>query len=204
MNNISYSCLAVSKTFLLSTLSAVSFCKLTNKPFINPRNTILAQLLHVLPNIFIMLIQSILFYNYFLPTLTITHSTFYTIFNTLLYSTLIELNYYIYHVAVHHKYVYPLVHKQHHKHNHVYPIDTLYMSYLDQICVTFCFQLPHYVIYINELEMFIVMYIYTTANYLSHSNYIYNHHYLHHKYIYCNYCILNPVIDVLLGTNKHN
>lgn len=194
-------------TFFLSTASSFAICSICKEPFINPtfnKDKIINQTKSMVSSLTLVLGESVLFYTYIYGSLSPygSHSAFYTVFNCLLYSLFIEFNYYIYHYTVHTKYLYQLIHKIHHKNVIVYPFDTYYFNYIDNIGATICLQIPPLFIPMTELELFIVTYIYIVGSFLSHSKNWVHHHYLHHKYLYCNYCLLNPVFDLLLGTYR--
>jgi sterol desaturase/sphingolipid hydroxylase (fatty acid hydroxylase superfamily) len=196
------------ETFIISSLSAYFICKCINKPFINPiysKEKVIEYMKEMAPSTIVILTESTLFHNYISSNVllpTNAHTGLQSIHYCLLYSCFIELFYYVYHRGVHNKYLYALIHKKHHQNTIVYPFDTFYLGYIDDLSLTGCFQLPFLFIEITEFELFVVLYIYITMSYLSHSNYIYSHHYIHYTYLYCNFCILNPVFDMLFGTYK--
>jgi len=192
-------------TFMLSTATAVTICTVSNIPFINPKwstDIIKTQYTNILTNATIIVAETTLFYNYNTLLPNATHNFFWTLTYFIIYSVFIEFNYYIYHYTVHHKYLYSLIHKKHHKNVELYPFDTYYLEPYDVVFLLLCLQIPHIFIQFTELEMFLVNYVYFTGNYLAHSNVWIKHHATHHKHPYSNYCLLLPVFDILLGSYK--
>jgi sterol desaturase/sphingolipid hydroxylase (fatty acid hydroxylase superfamily) len=112
---------------------------------------------------------------------------------------MIEANYYIYHRIIH-KYYYANVHKKHHTNIIVYPFDTFYLSGLDDLASIISIGSPVILINISVYEQIIILSLYITTSYLSHSELYWSHHSIHHKLLNYNYCILFPFFDILFGT----
>jgi len=201
-----YSACIIIHPFALATFTAIAICNYYKYPFISPKFTIdkiAERLQEMSKNIPMLLGQSILF-NYIvypnlqsneshdIPTMMIMMS---------LYVILIELNYYIYHRWIHANF-YPYIHKKHHQNVDVYPFDTFFLTYTDDLASILSLGIPIIILPITFIEQFIIVYIYITCSYLSHSNLFWKHHVLHHKYLNCNYCILFPIFDILCKTYR--
>jgi sterol desaturase/sphingolipid hydroxylase (fatty acid hydroxylase superfamily) len=123
-------------------------------------------------------------------------------YNTMiLYCLFIEANYYVYHRFIH-KYYYGNIHKKHHENIHVYPFDTFHLTQIDDMALVLSLGLPLAFIKISMVEHFLILYIYITTSYLSHSELFWHHHSIHHRFLYSNFCILVPIFDILFGTYK--
>ena len=193
-------------TFAFSTMTAYFICSLNNYPFINPKfdnETRLERVNDYIKNVPILIIQSIgLIY---LASNNIIHYRTHTMLESFycitIYCTLIEANYYIYHRFIH-KYYYDLVHKKHHTNVIVYPFDTYYLTSIDDLASIISIGLPLFFIKISAMEEIIILYMYITSSYLSHSELYWSHHSIHHKLLRYNYCILFPIFDIIFGTYK--
>jgi len=209
INTIIQSSKMVLGVFSLSAFTSVAFCGVINKPYINPNYSFektREQFLDMARNVPILLLQSILFtcyiYNSLLPCGS--HTIFQSVYAILCYSVLAELNYYAYHRAAHSRYLYALVHKKHHANVIVYPFDTFYFTSIDDISLAACLELPLLFVRLTQLELNLVLWFYITMGILVHSNYIYDLHYIHHRFLKSNYCIVIPYFDILFGTFKSN
>ncbi len=204
--NIFYCIGFVTGTFLISTLSAYFICYFNNYPFINPSLTDKEQTLKIkeyVKNVPILIIQSgglmylisdnISQYN--------DHTWFQSFYTLCMYFVYIEAIYYVYHRLIH-TYFYLDVHKKHHTNIIVYPFDTFFLTELDDLASIVSIGLPSIFIKISILEQFIILYLYITSSYLSHSNLFWSHHNIHHKLFKYNFCILFPIFDIIFGTYK--
>ena len=97
---------------------------------------------------------------------------------------------------------YKIIHSMHHENIEVYPFDTFYMTKLDSFFLIGSLGAPLFILRMNYFENITALYIYITAAYLEHSNLFLMHHAKHHKLMFCNFCILNPIFDLLVGTYK--
>lgn len=187
-----------------SILTSYAICIFTNTPFFNPKSSskeIFSTLHESATNLSILgveVITSATFYYSYLDTLP--HSLIQTFSNIIQYSALIEIFYYVYHRLLHTSYFYRIIHAQHHKHREVYPIDTINLSWQDSTGMLVTLILPIWFVKINLLEHNIIMYIYLTGAFLTHSRLLVNRHMTHHEKYKCNYCFLFPVFDYAFGT----
>jgi hypothetical protein len=203
-----YDILLISKyvfsIFGLSILTSYSICSLTNTPFFNPKSSskeIVSTLIDSATNLSILgteVIISAVFYHSYLDN--ISHSLIQTCLNIIKYSLWIEIFYYGYHRLLHTSRFYLIIHSQHHKHQHVYPIDTININWLDSTGMVATLIAPIWLVKVNLLEYNIIMYIYLTGAFLTHSRLISNRHSIHHEKYKCNYCFLFPIFDYLFGT----
>jgi sterol desaturase/sphingolipid hydroxylase (fatty acid hydroxylase superfamily) len=204
--NIFYCIGTVTTAFIMSTLSAYFICSYNNYPFINPSLTDEEQNLKIneyTRNVPILIIQSsglmylisdnIIKYD--------EHTLFQSFYTLCMYFLCIEAIYYVYHRLIH-KYFYLYVHKKHHTNITVYPFDTFLLTELDDLASIVSIGLPVLFIKISMIEQFIILYLYITSSYLSHSNLFWSHHYIHHKLFKYNFCILFPIFDIIFGTYK--
>jgi sterol desaturase/sphingolipid hydroxylase (fatty acid hydroxylase superfamily) len=95
-----------------------------------------------------------------------------------------------------------MIHSTHHENVEVYPFDTFYMTKLDSLFLIGSLGAPILILRMNYFENIMALYIYITAAYLEHSNLCLMHHAKHHKLMFCNFCILNPIFDLLVGTYR--
>jgi len=205
LNAIIQSAKMVVGIFSFSAFTSVAFCRLINKPYINPNFTMkqtMNKLIDMSKNVPILLLQSIMFtsciYNSLLPSGS--HTVFQSVYAMLCYSVFAELNYYAYHRLAHSRYLYALVHKKHHANVVVYPFDTFYFTSIDDISLATCLELPLLFVRLTHNELNLVLWFYITMGFLAHSNYVYDLHYLHHRLLKYNYCIVIPYFDILFGT----
>jgi sterol desaturase/sphingolipid hydroxylase (fatty acid hydroxylase superfamily) len=196
----------VSGAFSVSTLTAYTICYLNNQPFFRPTLTDKERGLQIneyLKNVPILIVQSggLL---YFISGNIIPynqHTWVQSMYTICLYCVYVEAFFYLYHRVVH-KYGYSIIHKKHHKNIIVYPFDTFYLTEIDDFASIVCIGLPIVFIPISLLEQFIILYVYITSSYLSHSEMCWSYHSIHHRYQKYNYCILFPIFDILFGTYK--
>ena len=190
--------------FILSTITAVYLCNLYKYPFISPKysvSKIAERLDEMKTNLPAILGSSVtftfIFYNRLLSNNA--HDEMDTILHIALYSLLIEMNYYFYHRYIH-IYGYQSVHKKHHQIVDVYPFDTFFLTYHDDLALVGSLGFPLLWIRVTFFEQFIVLYIYITCSYLLHSKLFWKHHEVHHRLLKYNYCILFPIFDIIFGT----
>jgi sterol desaturase/sphingolipid hydroxylase (fatty acid hydroxylase superfamily) len=193
-------------TFSISTLTAFFICYANNYPFINPtfdNEKRITRIKENIKNVPLLIFQSTGLM-YFVSGNVIPygqHSWFESFYSMCLYCILIEALYYVYHRTIH-KYYYADVHKKHHKNVIVYPFDTFFLTDLDDIASIVSLGMPIIFINISVCEQIIILYLYITTSYLSHSELYWTHHSIHHKYLNYNYCILFPIFDIIFGTYK--
>jgi sterol desaturase/sphingolipid hydroxylase (fatty acid hydroxylase superfamily) len=194
-------------TFTISTISAILICYLNNYSFINPNLTDEEQIIQLndyIRHIPLLLVKSTGFM-YIISNNIIPygqHTWIESSVSITSYCLLIEAIYYTYHRFIH-KYYYVTIHKKHHVNIIVYPMDTFYLTDVDEIATIISIGLPIIFIKVSAIEHALILYIYITSSYLSHSNIYWDHHNIHHKLIRYNYCILIPIFDIIFGTYKY-
>ena len=193
-------------TFSISTLTAFFICYANNYPFINPtfnNEKRITRIKENIKNVPLLIFQSTgLMYvvsGNIIPYGQ--HSWFESFYSICLYCILVEALYYVYHRTIH-KYCYANVHKKHHKNVLVYPFDTFFLTDLDDLASIVSLGMPIIFINISVCEQIIILYLYITTSYLSHSELYWTHHSIHHKLLNYNYCILFPIFDIIFGTYK--
>lgn len=193
--------------FSASTITAFFICLYNGVPFFNPeqnRYQFIQQLQKTGKTSSIVLGQSVVAFSLFSNYL-IDNSNHYVIDsfkNLALYSVITEFFYYTYHRIVHTKSYYKQGHSLHHQNVVVFPADTFYQDTNDAFFLVFSLAAPSLFLRMNYTELAIILYIYGTGAYLAHSNNFFNHHDIHHRLMFCNYCILNPVFDILFRTYR--
>jgi sterol desaturase/sphingolipid hydroxylase (fatty acid hydroxylase superfamily) len=195
-------------TFTASTATTITICNLYNIPFFNPnhnRYQFYHNITRVIPVTIGILTQSIIVYSFLVHHFIENkpHTIIQNLENIIKYSILAEFIYYIYHRLIHTKDYYKSIHSMHHENIDVYPFDTFYMTKIDSFFLITSLGFPLLVLRMNYYENIISLYIYITAAYFEHSNLFLVHHAKHHKLLFCNFCILNPIFDILVGTYKH-
>jgi sterol desaturase/sphingolipid hydroxylase (fatty acid hydroxylase superfamily) len=204
--NILISFVIIVSTFTFSTLTSFLICYANNCPFINPifsKEERITRMNEYLRNVPVLIIQSTGLM-YFVSDNLIPyqqHTLVQYLYSISLYCLLIEANYYIYHRIIH-KYYYANVHKKHHANVVVYPFDTFYLTGLDDLASIVSIGLPIVFVNISVYEQIVILYLYITSSYLSHSELYWSHHSIHHKFLNYNYCILFPIFDVIFGTYR--
>ena len=193
-------------TFSISTITSFFICYANNHPFMNPtftneeRNS---RIKEYIKNVPVLIFQSSgLMYivsDNIIPYGQ--HTWFESLYSMFLYCLLIEAIYYIYHRIIH-KYYYANVHKKHHTNVIVYPFDTFFLTNLDDLASIISIGMPIVFVNISLCEQIIILYIYITSSYLSHSELYWSHHSIHHKLLNYNYCILFPIFDIIFGTYR--
>jgi len=204
--NILISFGVIVSTFTISTITAFLICYANNFPFTNPtfsNEEKTSRMNEYIKNVPLLIGQSAGFM-YIVSDKLIPydqHTWGQSLYSIGLYCLLIEANYYIYHRIIH-KYYYASVHKKHHMNIIVYPFDTFFLTSLDDLASIISIGLPIVFINITVYEQIIILYVYITASYLSHSELYWSHHSIHHKLLNCNYCILFPIFDIIFGTYR--
>jgi sterol desaturase/sphingolipid hydroxylase (fatty acid hydroxylase superfamily) len=195
-------------TFSMSTITAFLICYANNHPFMNPtfsNEKRLSRINEFLKNAPLLIFQStVLMYivsDNIIPYEQ--HTWFESLYVLCLYCVVIEALYYIYHRFIH-KYYYVNVHKKHHSNVIVYPFDTFFLTDLDDLASIISIGTPIILINISVYEQIIILYVYITSSYLSHSELYWSHHSIHHKLLKYNYCILFPIFDIIFGTYQSN
>ena len=193
-------------TFSFSTITAFVICYVNNYPFINPTFTNEERITRIneyISNVPLLIFQSTSLM-YIVSDNIIPygkHSWIESLYSICLYCLLIEAIYYVYHRFIH-KYYYTNVHKKHHTNIIVYPFDTFFLTELDDLASIVSIGMPIIFINISVCEQIIILYIYITSSYLSHSELYWSHHSIHHKLLNYNYCILFPIFDIIFGTYR--
>jgi sterol desaturase/sphingolipid hydroxylase (fatty acid hydroxylase superfamily) len=201
-----------SAKIIIGVFSAASFtafcvCKYYNVPFSNPnhnRYQFIEQCQKTAITSSAVLGQSIIAHALLKNLLldNVWHDISQTTTNFCMYSIIAELAYYIYHRLIHTKYYYKYVHSAHHENVDVYPFDTFYIEKIDAAFLVGSLSSPMLFIRMNSFELFIMIWIYGTFAYLAHSTHFFQHHAIHHKLLFWNYCILNPMFDILCRTYR--
>ena len=191
-------------TFSISTITSYVICYINNYPFINPTfsdEERISRINEYIRNVPLLIFQSTgLMYivsDNIIPYGK--HNWIESLYSICLYCLLIEAIYYIYHRIIH-KYYYTSVHKKHHTNIIVYPFDTFFLTSLDDLASIISIGVPIIFINISVYEQIIILYMYITSSYLSHSELYWSHHSIHHKLLNYNYCILFPIFDIIFGT----
>lgn len=191
-----YSICIITASFSMSALTILLICYVNNKPVMNPTN-------HKGANMSTMMLQSICMM-YIVSDNIIPRGQHDMIDSIVLISKMclfIEANYYVYHRVIH-KYYYVEVHKKHHENITVYPFDAFYLTEIDDFSLIFSLLFPTNFIKVSMIEQSVILYIYMTTSFISHSDLYWKHHYIHHKLPCYNYCLLFPIFDILFGTYK--
>ena len=192
--------------FGLSSFTAFNLCKIKKIDFINPEliqdkskfgNYVIEIVKTLTPVVTSVICMNVYIVDWFDIN---RHSLMQTVLNCTAYSIITEMSYYVYHRAIHHKYVYKQIHSKHHENVVVYPLDSLYFTSIDLIFYICCLHSPLLFIKMDWFEYFIAVYFYITMGFLSHSPICYHHHVLHHKLFKCNYCLVFPFFDIAFQT----
>ena len=160
-------------TFSISTITSFLICYANNYSFMNPtfsNEKRMTRIKEYIKNVPLLICQSTgLMYivsDNIIPYGQ--HTLFESLYSMCLYCLIIEANYYLYHRIIH-KYFYVNVHKKHHTNIIVYPFDTFYLTSLDDLASIISIGSPIIFINISVYEQIIILYIYITTSYLSHS-----------------------------------
>ena len=130
------------------------------------------------------------------------HNIGQSMYNIIMYSIISEFFYYLYHRTIHSDQYYKEYHSKHHKHIDIYPFDTFYIDKIDAMFLLGSIHTPLLFIRFNYYELGLCLYLYITFAYLAHSDFFTKQHVKHHKLLFCNYCILNPIYDVICRTYR--
>ena len=194
------------KLFACSGLTAFVVCKALNKPFFNPKfdhTMIQNKLKESILGYSSIYIQAAVIGSIAYPYLDSSpHSFLRSASNLAEYSLWIELFYYIYHRTLHNFWLYKWIHHKHHENIVVFPIDTVHLGQIDSIGLMLTLIAPMWFVQVDFCEYSTIVYVYLTGAFLSHSDVIWNHHYIHHKEFKVNYCFLFPIFDMVCGTYK--
>jgi sterol desaturase/sphingolipid hydroxylase (fatty acid hydroxylase superfamily) len=190
--------------FTASLVSSYVICFICNNPFYNPllsKSQLINTLIESSLNFGIITIEVILSACLYYPYIDIkNHSIIRIISNIIEYSFYIELFYYWYHRFLHTSLLYSIVHAKHHFNRTVYPIDTLNIGILDSTGMIITLIAPIWFVNVNLFEYNLIMYIYLTGAFLTHSQLLVSRHVAHHEKFKCNYCFLFPIFDYAFGT----
>lgn len=204
--NILNSISLISAVFISSTASSFYITNVLKKPFINPlftKDKIQQNMSFIINNVLKVVSTTTL------PIITIidiytldnqNHTLIHTARNFFYSMLLIEFAYYTYHRIQHSFFL--KIHRKHHENKNVYPFDTFYIDYYDSIGLSFCLLYPCFILTLNHIELFIILYFYATGAYLEHSDIFTTHHVIHHEKFNCNYSFIFPIFDILFQTNK--
>jgi len=193
-------------TFSFSTITSFLICYINNYPFINPafsNEERITRMNDYVRNVPVLLFQSTGFMYIFSDNIIPygKHSWMESLYSMCVYCLLIEAIYYVYHRIIH-KYYYKKVHKKHHTNTIVYPFDTFFLTELDDLASIISIGMPIVFINISIYEQILILYMYITSSYLSHSDLYWSHHSIHHRLLNYNYCILFPIFDIMFGTYR--
>lgn len=193
-------------SFSMSSITAFLICYMNNYPFINPAltyNEKVSKVSEYARNLPILIFQSTSFM-YIVSDNIIpygVHTWGETCYSISIYCLLIEAVYYAYHRFIH-RFYYTHIHKKHHTNVIVYPIDTFFLTEIDDLASILAIGLPVILVKISAMEQLFILYLYITSSYLSHSELYWHNHSIHHKLLKYNFCILFPVFDIIFGTYK--
>jgi sterol desaturase/sphingolipid hydroxylase (fatty acid hydroxylase superfamily) len=157
-------------SFSVSSITAYLTCYFNNYPFINPEleyEIKRSKINEYIRNIPILILQSTSLM-YIVSDNIIPygqHTWVESLLTILKYFLCIEAIYYSYHRFIH-KYFYTYIHKKHHTNVIVYPIDTFYLTELDDIASIASIGLPVVFIKISALEQIFILYVYITTSYI--------------------------------------
>lgn len=207
MYNFVYSFSIIMGTFSLSTITSFIILYVNKYPFINTKykhEKRIDRLFTILSHIPLLLLESILFM-YIVSDNIVgydEHTIIQSIHSIVIYCAFIEVNYYLCHKCIDNYYYLDVDKKHPHNNIIVYPFDTFYMTSLHDTTLVISLGLPIFFIEITTIEHFLVLYMYITSAYLSHSTLCWKHHDINDQFIYCNYYVLFPMFDICFGTYK--
>lgn len=201
-----------SAKFIIGVFTAASFtaffiCKYNDIPFSNPKHNryqFIEQCQKIVATSGVVLGQSIIVHTFFVDRLMDKswHGLSHTMTNICMYSVIAELAYYLYHRVIHTRAYYKNMHAAHHENVDVYCLDTFYVDKVDAAFLIGSLASPLLFLRLNYFELTIMLYVYITFAYMAHSTQFFTHHAIHHKLIFWNYCILNPMFDILCRTYR--
>ena len=207
LSTIIFSTKFVIGIFSASTLSAFLVCFYNNVYFFNPlqnRYQFIKQGQKIYYTLSSVLGKTIIIYSVLLNRMIDNkiHNIVQTTYNIALYSIIAEFFYYLYHRAIHSAQYYKEYHSNHHERVDIYPFDTFYIDKIDAMFLLGTIHTPLLFIRFNYYELGLCLYLYITFAYLAHSNFFTKQHVNHHKLLVCNYCILNPIFDIICRTYR--
>lgn len=207
LSTIIFSTKFVIGIFSASTITSFLVCFYNNVHFVNPqqnRYRFIKQSQKIYSTLSMVLGQTILIYSVLLNRILDNkmHNIGQSMYNIIMYSIIAEFFYYLYHRAMHTNMYYKIYHSNHHKHIDICPFDTFYIDKIDAMFMLGSIHTPLLFIRFNYYELGLCLYLYITFAYLAHSNYFTKQHVNHHKLLVCNYCILNPIYDVICRTYR--
>uniref|UniRef100_A0A6C0DBY4 Fatty acid hydroxylase domain-containing protein n=1 Tax=viral metagenome TaxID=1070528 RepID=A0A6C0DBY4_9ZZZZ len=207
LSTIIFSTKFVIGIFSASTLTAFLVCFYNNIHFVNPKQNryrFIKQSQKIYSTLSMVLGQTILVYSVLLNRMLDNkmHNISQSIYNITLYSIIAEFFYYLYHRAMHTEPYYKEYHSNHHQNIDIFPFDTFYIDKVDAMFLLGSIHTPILFIRFNYFELGLCLYLYITFAYLAHSDFFTKQHVNHHKLLICNYCILNPIYDVICRTYR--
>jgi len=190
--------------FAASTASAYFLCFYNDIPFFNPsysRYRTINRIEKLTKILFRILANYTFIYSVFLNRqIDIrSHSIDKTICNIAAYSMIAELVYYIYNKTIHMKRFYKEHHSIHHENIEVFPSDAFYVTETDGLLLLGTLSSPILFLDLTHYEFAFCLYFYLTATYISHSS---TNHSIHHKLLFYNFCLLNPIYDIICRTYR--
>lgn len=206
LSTIIFSTKYVIGIFSASTLTAFLVCFYNNVYFFNPlqnRYQFIKQGQKMYSTLSVVLGKTILGYSFLNSMLdNKMHNISQSMYNIIMYSIIAEFFYYLYHRTIHIDVYYKEYHSKHHERVDIYPFDTFYIDKIDAMFLLGTIHTPLMFIRFNYYELGLCLYLYITFAYLVHSNFFTKQHVNHHKLLFCNYCILNPIYDVICRTYR--
>lgn len=207
LSTIIFSTKFVIGIFSASTISSFFVCFYNNVHFVNPqqnRYCFIKQSQKIYSTLSIVLGQTILIYSVLSNRMLDNkmHNIGQSMYNIIMYSIIAEFFYYLYHRGMHTNMYYKIYHSKHHQHIDIYPFDTFYVDKIDTMFLLGSIHTPLLFIRFNYYELGLCLYLYITFAYLAHSNFFTKQHVNHHKLLVCNYCILNPIYDIICRTYR--
>tara|TARA_Y100000389_G_C17378556_1_gene473041 strand:- start:493 stop:1236 length:744 start_codon:yes stop_codon:yes gene_type:complete len=135
---------------------------------------------------------------------------FYSIYELIICFIIQDLLYYIYHRLMHTKFLYNLIHKDHHYYRHPEPFDSLIGHPLEHIMSGIIAITPAFLLKINVFIFMLYMSIIGFIGIIEHCGIEYKFgfyssrdHYFHHLYGRCNYGgTVIPLCDILFKTRQ--
>jgi sterol desaturase/sphingolipid hydroxylase (fatty acid hydroxylase superfamily) len=207
LSTIIFSTKFVIGIFSASTISAFFICFYNNVYFVKPhqnRYRFIKQSQKIYSTLSMVLGQTILVYSVLLNRMLDNkmHNIGQSMYNIIMYSIIAEFFYYLYHRAMHTNMYYKIYHSKHHEHIDIYPFDTFYIDNIDAIFLLGSIHTPLLFVRFNYYELGLCLYLYITFAYLANSNFYTKQHINHDKLLICNYCILNPIYDIICRTYR--
>ena len=207
LSTIIFSTKYVIGIFSASTLSAFLFCIYNNVYFVNPHQTryqFIKQCQKIYYTLSIALGQTIVIYSVLLDRMIDNkiHNISQSTYNIVMYSIIAEFFYYLYQRSMHTNMYYKIYHSKHQGDIDIDPFDTFHLDKNDTLFILGSIHTPLLFIRYNYYELGLCLYLYITFAYLAHSNFFTKQYVKHNKLLLCNYCILNPVYDIICRTYR--